>query len=111
MSLTAYALAVSLLRYCSIELYQTRTMQGCYVSCSCCTGMDGALEAFVSIITGPAGPRPEDHLPNVACPVGILWGSNDPYVHVVGTLGKVASASSARMTGECKPGNRASAPE
>lgn len=52
------------------------------------SSMDGALEAFVSIITGPAGPRPEDHLPNVACPVGILWGSNDPFTPLDGPVGK-----------------------
>lgn len=40
---------------------------------------DGALEAFVRIITGPPGPSPRDLLPSVAGPMLILWGDQDPF--------------------------------
>ncbi|CEF99871.1 Alpha/beta hydrolase fold-1 [Ostreococcus tauri] len=38
---------------------------------------EGAFKAFVNILTGPAGPRPEELMPNVECPILILWGSKD----------------------------------
>jgi len=38
---------------------------------------EGAFKAFVNILTGPAGPRPEELMPRVACPMLILWGSKD----------------------------------
>lgn len=38
---------------------------------------DGAFRAFVNILTGPAGPRPEELMPSVLCPILILWGSRD----------------------------------
>ena len=38
---------------------------------------EGAFKAFVNILTGPAGPRPEELMPKVTCPILILWGSKD----------------------------------
>lgn len=34
----------------------------------------GALDAFVSIITGPPGPRPEQLVPAIPSPILLLWG-------------------------------------
>jgi pimeloyl-ACP methyl ester carboxylesterase len=45
---------------------------------TCCAAEDpNALAVFVSILTGPPGPKPEDLLPEVASPVLILWGDSD----------------------------------
>ena len=46
---------------------------------SICTAAEreGAFGAFVRILTGPPGPRPEELMPNVKCPMLILWGDND----------------------------------
>lgn len=38
---------------------------------------EGAFRAFVKILTGPAGPRPEELMPRVKCPMLILWGTKD----------------------------------
>ncbi|KAJ9567629.1 hypothetical protein OSB04_003595 [Centaurea solstitialis] len=39
------------------------------------TAMDeGALDAFVSIVTGPPGPNPVQLMPTISLPVLILWG-------------------------------------
>lgn len=34
----------------------------------------GALDAFVSIVTGPPGPSPIQLMPRISLPVLILWG-------------------------------------
>jgi pimeloyl-ACP methyl ester carboxylesterase len=46
---------------------------------SICTAAerDGAFGAFVRILTGPPGPRPEELMPGVKCPMLILWGDED----------------------------------
>jgi pimeloyl-ACP methyl ester carboxylesterase len=46
---------------------------------SICTAAerDGAFGAFVRILTGPPGPRPEELMPDVKCPMLILWGDED----------------------------------
>lgn len=38
---------------------------------------EGAFRAFVRILTGPPGPRPEELMGNVTCPMLILWGEKD----------------------------------
>ena len=38
---------------------------------------EGAFKAFVNILTGPAGPRPEELMPSVSCPMLIMWGTKD----------------------------------
>jgi pimeloyl-ACP methyl ester carboxylesterase len=37
----------------------------------------GAFRAFVRILTGPPGPRPEELMDDVRCPMLILWGDED----------------------------------
>mmetsp|Transcript_6687 Transcript_6687/g.16602 ORF Transcript_6687/g.16602 Transcript_6687/m.16602 type:complete len:346 (+) Transcript_6687:225-1262(+) len=46
---------------------------------SICTAAEreGAFRAFVRILTGPPGPRPELLMPDVVCPMLILWGEED----------------------------------
>ena len=48
----------------------------------------GALDAFVSIITGPPGPRPESLVPKISHPILILWGDEDPFTPFDGPIGK-----------------------
>lgn len=48
----------------------------------------GALDAFVSIITGPPGPRPESLVPKINHPILILWGDEDPFTPFDGPIGK-----------------------
>jgi len=51
----------------------------------------GALEAFVSILTGPPGPRPEEHMPTLtkaSVPLLVLWGSSDPFTPIDGPVAK-----------------------
>lgn len=52
---------------------------------------EGALGAFVSILTGPPGPRP-DHLLTDAIspdlPLLILWGDQDPMTPADGPIGR-----------------------
>ena len=38
---------------------------------------EGAFRAFVRILTGPPGPRPEEMMDKVSCPMLILWGDED----------------------------------
>jgi pimeloyl-ACP methyl ester carboxylesterase len=38
---------------------------------------DGALKCFVNILTGDPGPRPEELMNNVECPMLIIWGTED----------------------------------
>mmetsp|Transcript_20672 Transcript_20672/g.51499 ORF Transcript_20672/g.51499 Transcript_20672/m.51499 type:complete len:356 (+) Transcript_20672:228-1295(+) len=46
---------------------------------SICTAAekDGAFRAFVRILTGPPGPRPEEIMGKVVCPMLIVWGEKD----------------------------------
>ncbi len=51
----------------------------------------GALEAFVSILTGPPGPRPESavgSLEGAEVPMLVLWGDDDPFTPIDGPVGK-----------------------
>ena len=45
---------------------------------------DGAQQVFASILTAPAGPTPAQLLPQVRCPLLVLWGENDPWTPVKG---------------------------
>lgn len=38
---------------------------------------EGALDAFVAIVTGPPGPNPIQLMPKITIPVLILWGDED----------------------------------
>lgn len=48
----------------------------------------GALETFVSVITGPPGPRPEELIPKIHSPLLLLWGTADTFTPSDGPVGK-----------------------
>ncbi|KAK9946800.1 hypothetical protein M0R45_012243 [Rubus argutus] len=48
----------------------------------------GALDAFVSIVTGPPGPSPVQLIPGLSVPILVLWGDEDPFTPVDGPVGK-----------------------
>lgn len=44
----------------------------------------GAQQVFASIVTAPPGPQPTELLPQVKCPLLVLWGEDDPWTPVSG---------------------------
>ncbi|KAM7508136.1 hypothetical protein LguiA_018589 [Lonicera macranthoides] len=52
---------------------------------------EGALDAFVSIVTGPPGPNPVQLMPRITVPVLVLWGDEDPFTPLNGPVGKYFS--------------------
>lgn len=52
----------------------------------------GALDVFVSVITGPPGPRPESLIPNLKGSLLLLWGDEDPFTPMDGPVGKFFQA-------------------
>lgn len=44
----------------------------------------GAHHVFASILNAPPGPLPAELLPNVQCPLLVLWGEDDPWTPVTG---------------------------
>ncbi|KAH6775118.1 alpha/beta-Hydrolases superfamily protein [Perilla frutescens var. hirtella] len=58
---------------------------------------EGALDAFVSIITGPPGPTPVQLMPQINLPVLLLWGDQDPFTPIDGPVGKYFSSLPARL--------------
>lgn len=52
---------------------------------------EGALDAFISIITGPPGPNPVELIPKISLPVLVLWGDQDPFTPLDGPVGKYFS--------------------
>ncbi|KAL5562684.1 hypothetical protein UlMin_032431 [Ulmus minor] len=53
---------------------------------------EGALDAFVSIVTGPPGPNPVKLMPTISLPVLVLWGNQDPFTPLDGPVGKYFSS-------------------
>lgn len=56
---------------------------------------EGALDAFVSIMTGPPGPRPDVLLRDVIpgdLPLLVLWGDSDPFTPADGPVGRFFQA-------------------
>ncbi|KAJ8545314.1 hypothetical protein K7X08_017897 [Anisodus acutangulus] len=47
---------------------------------------EGALDAFVSIVTGPPGPNPEQLFPNITLHILVLWGDQDPFTPIDGPV-------------------------
>ncbi|KAI3785392.1 hypothetical protein L1987_44510 [Smallanthus sonchifolius] len=58
---------------------------------------EGALDAFVSIVTGPPGPNPVQLMPKIKLPVLILWGDEDPFTPLDGPVGKYFSSLPAKV--------------
>lgn len=62
------------------------------------TSDPGALDAFVSIITGPPGPSPIQLVPKISSkPVLILWGNQDPFTPIDGPIGKYFTSLPPRL--------------
>lgn len=57
----------------------------------------GALDAFVSIVTGPPGPNPVQLMPSITLPVLVLWGDQDPFTPLDGPVGKFFSSLPAKL--------------
>ncbi|XP_054783169.1 pheophytinase, chloroplastic isoform X1 [Prosopis cineraria] len=57
----------------------------------------GALDAFVSIVTGPPGPNPVQLMPRISLPVLVLWGDQDPFTPIDGPVGRYFSSLSSRQ--------------
>ncbi|KAL1820069.1 hypothetical protein ACET3Z_014938 [Daucus carota] len=53
---------------------------------------EGALDAFVAIVTGPPGPNPVQLMPKITMPVLILWGDEDPFTPLDGPVGNYFSS-------------------
>ncbi|XP_021721080.1 uncharacterized protein LOC110688623 isoform X1 [Chenopodium quinoa] len=49
---------------------------------------EGALDAFVSIVTGPPGASPVKLMPRITIPVLVLWGDQDPFTPLDGPVGR-----------------------
>lgn len=64
-------------------------------------GDDGAVDAFVSIITGDPGPRPEAVVPSITAPLLFIWGDPDPFTPVDGPVGAYC-----RSLAETRPATR-----
>ncbi|XP_051123547.1 pheophytinase, chloroplastic isoform X5 [Andrographis paniculata] len=58
---------------------------------------EGALDAFVSIVTGPPGPNPVQLMQRISLPVLVLWGDEDPFTPVDGPVGKYFSSLPAQL--------------
>ncbi|KAK4577843.1 hypothetical protein RGQ29_028107 [Quercus rubra] len=58
----------------------------------------GALDAFVSIVTGPPGPNPVQLMPKISLPVLLLWGDQDPFTPLDGPVGKYFSSLPSELT-------------
>ena len=48
----------------------------------------GAREVFVSVITGPPGPKPWQLMPQLKGPLLVLWGDKDTLTPADGPVGK-----------------------
>ncbi|KAG9457015.1 hypothetical protein H6P81_001523 [Aristolochia fimbriata] len=49
---------------------------------------EGALDVFVSVVTGPPGPSPISLMPRISLPVLVLWGDQDPFTPLDGPVGR-----------------------
>ncbi|XWS54408.1 hypothetical protein CRYUN_Cryun10bG0087200 [Craigia yunnanensis] len=59
---------------------------------------EGALDAFVSIITGPPGPNPVQLMPRINLPVLVLWDDQDPFTPLDGPVGKYFSSPPSQLS-------------
>ncbi|XP_075509336.1 uncharacterized protein LOC142545824 [Primulina tabacum] len=58
---------------------------------------EGALDAFISIVTGPPGPNPVQLMPNISLPILVLWGDRDPLTPIDGPVGQYFALLPARL--------------
>nr|XP_010907547.1 uncharacterized protein LOC105034192 [Elaeis guineensis] len=58
----------------------------------------GALDAFISVVTGPPGPSPISLMPKISLPVLVLWGDRDPFTPIDGPVGKYFSSLPPRFS-------------
>ncbi|GFR45958.1 hypothetical protein Agub_g7427, partial [Astrephomene gubernaculifera] len=56
----------------------------------------GAREVFVSVITGPPGPKPWSLMPDVKGPLLVLWGDKDTLTPADGPVGRFLQALPSR---------------
>ncbi|KAK9205447.1 hypothetical protein WN943_015714 [Citrus x changshan-huyou] len=59
---------------------------------------EGALDAFVSIVTGPPGPNPVQLMPSISIPLLVLWGDKDPFTPLDGPVGKYFSSLPSKLS-------------
>ncbi|KZV33097.1 pheophytinase, chloroplastic [Dorcoceras hygrometricum] len=59
---------------------------------------EGALDAFISIVTGPPGPNPVQLIPNINLPILVLWGDRDPLTPIDGPVGRYFASLPARLS-------------
>jgi len=62
-------------------------------------GEAGALAAFITIITGDPGPKPQELLPGWTGPLLFVWGDADPFTPVDGPVGQWATSLAATRPG------------
>jgi pimeloyl-ACP methyl ester carboxylesterase len=46
----------------------------------------GAWEVFASVLTAPPGPSPQELLPQIDRPLLVLWGEDDPWTPIAGSV-------------------------
>jgi pimeloyl-ACP methyl ester carboxylesterase len=46
----------------------------------------GAREVFASVLTAPPGPSPQELLPQIDRPLLVLWGEDDPWTPIAGSV-------------------------
>ncbi|ONK73055.1 uncharacterized protein A4U43_C04F26680 [Asparagus officinalis] len=59
---------------------------------------EGALDAFISIVTGPPGPSPVSLVPRISVPVLVLWGDRDPFTPLDGPVGRYFSSLPSQLS-------------
>ena len=46
----------------------------------------GAQQVFASVLTAPPGPHPQSLLPEITQPLLVLWGTDDPWTPITGSI-------------------------
>lgn len=44
----------------------------------------GAQQVFATVLNAPPGPKPSELLPQIRCPLLVLWGDRDPWTPIAG---------------------------
>uniref|UniRef100_A0A6N2N245 AB hydrolase-1 domain-containing protein n=1 Tax=Salix viminalis TaxID=40686 RepID=A0A6N2N245_SALVM len=77
-------------------LFDKSQAQGSIIRGPACD--EGALDAFVSIVTGPPGPNPVTLMPALSIPILVLWGDQDPFTPIDGPVGKYFSSLPSQLS-------------